>query len=471
MDEGYTVNAVISGMENGYKNFSSILDSGKTYFCPLYCIPTAEIVNIFGEYPVFFRVFSTLAGILFILIIFFITNNLFNYKVALLTSFFTSFSYYQIVWSRQARWYTLLELFFWPALFFFYLFIKQNKYKYFYLALSLIFTALAILTHNIALLLPLIMIAWMIIDFFIEKKKNSFKKLLISIISIIAFIFLIQVIFDFNFLQSLIKKISFHYELPYYLNFYIREYWLLLIFTIFSLIAVKGEEKIKRYYIIFPFIIYFIALSFFTNLVFYRYLFYLTPAIFILASLGILDIYDKIKYNYMKTFFIIAVILAFFILKIGIIIPQVEYYLESDDPSKIKNRPYYAYTPQPDFKKAYDYIKNNKQKDDIVISSHPHFNKIYLNTAGYWLKYDYLGIEDTPNTIKDDKEYYVNAKVIDDLKELIDVINRNHGYIIFDYMSSDNRIPKENLDFIKNNLKLEFSDEKNSYSKIWVYKF
>ena len=124
MDEGYTINAVISGAQNGYSGGASILDSGGKYFCPLYCYPTQIISQAIGQNAIAYRLLSAIFGVIFILLAFFITKIIFkNNAAALLTAFFVSFSYWQIAWSRQARWYTMLEVFFWLAFLFFYLFL------------------------------------------------------------------------------------------------------------------------------------------------------------------------------------------------------------------------------------------------------------------------------------------------------------------------------------------------------------
>ena len=471
MDEGYTINAVISGIENGHKNFSSILDSGKNYFCPLYCYPTEFITNIFGKTSFSFRLFSALSGILFILIIFFIAKNLFNTQIALLSSFFITFSYWQIAWSRQARWYTIFMVFFWLALFFFYKFFYNKKNKIIHLALTVLFTILAALTHKIALLLPMIMIFWVIIDYALAEKRNIakfIKNTILALIFFIALVLLTKYAFNINFIFAFYEKLSFNYNLPYYLSFYLRNYWLLIILSIFAIFNFK--EKKKTYFLLLPILAYLIPLSFLTNIVHYRYLFHVTPALYILASLGIIDIYNKIKHNFLKTAFIFAIILIFF-LSNGIIWPRSFYFLESDDPAKLGQRPHYAYTPQPNFNSAYGVIKNNLRNNEIVISSHPHFNKIFLNRSGYWLKYSYLGIEDYVSAIDNDEEYYVGAKVIDDLEELKQITQNNRGYIVLDFMSIDNRIPKDEIDYITDNFELIFHNELNSYSQIWVYGF
>jgi len=469
MDEGYTVNAVISGMNNGFVNGSSVLDSGEKYFCPLYCYPTAKIIQFFdNQNPFYFRFLACFFGIIFIFITYFFTKNVFkNEKVAILSTFFVTFSYWQIAWSRQARWYTMLEVFFVLSLFSFYIFLKNEnkKIKVINFLLSIIFSILAIITHRLAYLLPIILILW----YFIET-KFSFKKIFFIFLSFSGVILFTEFILNLNFISNASKNIIFHYNLPYYLNFYLRNYWIFIILIIYGYFNADKNLKNKIILLLSPFLIYLFFLSFFTKIVHYRYLFHTTWFFYILASAVFVDILKDIKNNKQKLVFLSSFIFLFFISKQGIIFPQDFYLLEADNP-KYLNRSYYAYTPQPDFNSAYVKIKENIKKDEIVISSHPHFNKIFLETAGYWIKYDYLGIEDFNKKIKEDKEYYVGAMVVNDLEELKKLIDNKHGYIIFDLYAIDGRIDKTIVQYIQENLDLFFFKETNVYSKIFVYKF
>jgi len=466
MDEGYTINAVISAQENGItNNGSSILDSGKTYFCPMYCLPTIGISKIFNNNAFSFRILAVILGILSIILIFFVSKLLFkDNKISLLSTFFMSFSYWQIAWSRQARWYTMFLFFFWLAIFFFYkaLYIDKNKISNY--TFTILFTILAILTHKLAILLPFIFIFWIIFKNFKNLNKLN-KKTILPIIIFLIIPFIISPQFFSN-----IKNIDLSYNLPYYLNFYLRNYFLFIALAIFYFFNTSKKNKHKIYFLIIPFVFYLFSLSLLTSIVHYRYLFHLTPLFFILGSAGAVDIYKNIKNNHLKNSFILSLILIFFISGQGVIKAQNFYLLEADNPKSF-NRPYYAYTPQADFNQAYQVIKDNLQNNDIIISSHPHFNKIFLNRAGYWLKYDYLGFEDKVEEIKNNKEYYVGAEVIDGLANLKNITDNNSGIIVFDYMAQDNRIPPETIDFIRDNLELIFENKINIYSQIWVYRF
>ncbi len=469
MDEGYTINAVISGIQNGYSaNGSSILDSAEKYFCPLYCYPTAQISKLAGQNAWSYRVLAAVFGLLFILLSYFLTKTIFkNQKAALLSAFFIATSYFQIAWSQQARWYTMLEVFFWLALLLFYLFIKakDNKRKIASFSLSIVFTLLAIASHKLAYILPIIMLIWYLVEAKLSKKKIVIASLASLIVLTVA-----EFGLGLRFITNSIQNASLNYNLPYYLSFYLRNYWLFILIGTFAYFSSEKEQAKKMTLIAVPFLIYLLFLSFFSNIVHYRYLFHTSVAVYIIGAVSTIDIIGKIKHNYLKTIALVFIILAFFISGQGVLIPKDFYFLEADNPSKL-NRPYYAYTPQPNWNEAYEKIKANIQEDEIIISSHPHFNKIFLEAPGYWIKYNYLGMEDTVSKIKDNKEYYVGAEVINNLEELKDITNNKHGYIIFDYMAIDGKIDQEIINYIKDNLKLLLLSEINSYSKIWVYQF
>lgn len=471
MDEGYTVNAVDSELRNGTREFASVLDSGETYFCPTYCAPTTKIVEYFGHDAASYRILSVFFGLAFIVLVYFFTQSFFgNIPVSLLASFFTAFSYWQIAWSRQARWYTMTEFFFWAALLLFYFFLhaKKNTNKYVYFGSSVVLTLLTIVTHR----LPVIMVIW----FFLEKKPSK-KQILWALAGSCGVILFAEFGLGLHFISHAVKNVELHYTLPYYLNFYLRNYWLFLLLGLYGYFNAEKNLQKKIILLATPFFLYLFFLSFFTDIVHYRYLFHVSVALYIIATVSVFDIIKKINLRYKNTqgkyvsfAFVFGVVAVFFVSGNGVLWPKDFYVLEADNPARM-NRPYYAYTPQPNFNAGYSAIRANIKKDDLVISSHPHFNKIFLNVAGYWLKYDYLGIENGKTTITDGKEYYVGASVVNNLDELKKLTSEKHGYILYDYMAADDKIPDETIDFISKNFSLIFFDEKNEYSKVWVYRF
>lgn len=509
MDEGYTINAVLSYQKYG----KGVLDSGSKYTCPIYCGTTAKIANTFGNNPISYRILSALAGILFSPIIFFITKNLFrSYSIALLTLFFTSFSYIHIAWAHQARWYTLFTLFFWLTLWAFYklmeAFLKQQKSELkiawencrklkfkdnpllIYGTTTLIFFVLARYSHSLSLMLLPIFGLWGFITLRKWLKINNInlsktkrgkkikKYLVIATLIILAHPFFIN--------QVINIKIS--NNIPSYGLYFLTNYSFFLFFSSIAFYLVFGKFKRKfnlpkmaNYknlfiYFLVVLVVYLGPSLFLTNRIEYRYLFHLTPMLFMLSSIGIILLIKKFKHLYQRILLIIFIIFLYFLLGDKSFVPQDQYFLESDNiNSKIAKslgRKWVSYTPQPNWNSAYDFISHNKKSTDIIISSQPQFNKIFLQEPGYWLKHLQIVRGKLPKDfIKNDREYYVNAKVIDGLEELKEIMQNTHGYIVFDASAQNNRIPKNILVYIKNNSKRVFYKYTNSFSKIWVYEF
>ena len=348
-----------------------------------------------------------------------------------------------------------------------------------YLLLSITFAALATITHNLGYGLFVIIAAYLLLSPLLNKGEGSVRSgsnikttlLILAAIAIPAFA--IEAATGFKFSHALINKVSFHYELAYYLNFYFKNYWYLIIFSLFGFFSAPKEQKNVYWLVFLPIIGYLLALGFLTDIVHYRYMFAPIAGLFITGAAGLYAVITSITKKPRQIFgwtVAVLVIIFFFLSGEGIIMPKTFYVLESDS-NRNPNRPYWGYTPQPNFNAAYSYIKQNLKPGDIVIASHPHFNKIFLNQPGYWIKYDYLGLGNTADTVKNNKEYYVGATVINNLDELKNLMSAHHGYITYDFMSQDGRISPEIINYIQTNAEQVFSDNVTEYSKIWVYKF
>ncbi|MFA7302107.1 MAG: glycosyltransferase family 39 protein, partial [Candidatus Shapirobacteria bacterium] len=181
MDEGYTINAVMSYAEGHMNGISAVLDSGQKYECFLYCFPTALIANQFGLNQFSFRIISVLFGLISILALYVVTRKLFDQKIALLTAFFMNFAYFQIAWSMQARWYTMFTAFFWFSIFFFIKSIEsKNKNKIWPITLTIIFTVLAIMSQKIGIVLLIFFTGYIL---FLSLKEKIINWKLTTLIS------------------------------------------------------------------------------------------------------------------------------------------------------------------------------------------------------------------------------------------------------------------------------------------------
>lgn len=464
MDEGYTINAVLSINEKG----KAILDSGQSYFCPLYCYPTAWLTHLFGLGAFTYRLLAAITGSLFILVFWYTAKNIEGRKVALLATFFISLSYWQVAWSHQARWYTLFALLFWLATYFLYQAISKSPFSKTNLLLGIFFLILSTLVQPIGILLLPITLIWLIPK--TAPLKNKFKDITFFTILAVTIPLILELAFPkiATFFLAIIKNIKPHYTLPYYLSFYLRNYWVFIIFYIVALTINKKDAFLR--YSVFIILGYLFAFSFFTDIVHYRYLFHVTSLLYLGGAVGIVDIAKSISKPLYQYVFLALIILIFFGTKNGTLLPQKFYLLESDNPEKL-NRPYYAYTPQPDFNSAYAFIQQNRKPGDIIISSHPQFNKIFLNEPGYWIEYNYLGLTSETNSLINNKEYYVGAETIHNTEQLAKIVSNHHGFIVYDYMTANGRIPANIQNYIKMDTTPVFENKINSYSMIWVYQF
>lgn len=110
IDEGYTLNAVLSTLEKGYPLLDSGQVYGQNYLLNNYLITGA--VKLGGFNPITTRSIAILFGVGVIFLIYFLGKKFFNQSIGLGAAILTTFSYWEIAWSRQARMYIELQFFF-----------------------------------------------------------------------------------------------------------------------------------------------------------------------------------------------------------------------------------------------------------------------------------------------------------------------------------------------------------------------
>ena len=133
------------------KSFGQIFNYIKTYdpHPPLYYFCLNVLFKIFGYSTFVMRFFSAFLGVLGLISIFFLAKEMMNKKVAIVAVLLTSFNYFHIYYSQEARMYSMLFLTTCVAYLFLIRFIKNPSQKtaLFYCASSL----LMIYTHFFAL--------------------------------------------------------------------------------------------------------------------------------------------------------------------------------------------------------------------------------------------------------------------------------------------------------------------------------
>lgn len=119
------------------------------------------VIRAFGESEWTARIIPTIIGILSIPILFFLVRKSFGPGVALLACLLLAIAPWHLYWSQNARFYTMLLLFYTIALFAFYYAIEEDRPLY--LVLFLVFLGLAVLERLFSVLLLPVAVSYLIL--------------------------------------------------------------------------------------------------------------------------------------------------------------------------------------------------------------------------------------------------------------------------------------------------------------------
>jgi len=453
IDEGFTINASLTIIEKGVP----VLDSGLPYKNGVfynYLVAGLMKIKDFDPFsPWQARLPSVFFGVLSVLVVYFLSKHLFNKNVGLVSSVIMAFSYWEIAWSRQARGYVALQFFLLLSFYFLWKWLEKKDFKFLvFFFLSLFFS---FLSHHLAVVfIP----GFILIALLFPKKRISFRQWIFffSIFAISLFLF--------RYMAS-IPKIDFYNYFPHYNRFIKNELWIFFLGTLGGLFL--GIFDKKKYATVSLFLItissYFFIAGF-INVIHYRYLFPLFPFVIILSCYFVVRFFQIIQNilrikNPLFSFIPSIVLIVFLSFPHLNFIPKENYLLEYG-------------SPQPNFKEAYLFIKENRKTDDMIISPYTHLSKIYLNDEGFWLPTSLSGRkEEIEGRTINGRDYYTNAPIVSNDKELLEIINSKSGYIIIDQMAK-NRINKTVI-LINSHEKVEiiYKSEAPKMGNIWVYKF
>jgi len=216
-----------------YKDLLSPLYNQYTYNnlgigAPLYHPIENTWIKILGDSEIALRSLSVLFAILSILVIFKLARYLFNDKIGLLSAFLFAINPYNIFFSQDATYYTLVVLLSLLSVFFFFKSLKENKKKHW--IFYAIFSSLGIYTHYFPIFL--IFFQWIFFILLIKKHKHLIKNFILS--QILIFILYLPFLPHF-----------------YYQNLYASQYFWLDVFSWFDVPAVLvvfgiGQTLIRK---------------------------------------------------------------------------------------------------------------------------------------------------------------------------------------------------------------------------------
>ncbi|MEK7096810.1 MAG: glycosyltransferase family 39 protein [Patescibacteria group bacterium] len=277
---------------------------GQVYLGPFYYYFIAPWLLFFNYQPIGLAFGVALFSSLYLLINYFVVRELFDKRVALISTIFLSFSSVLIDFSRFSWNPNLLPLFTLLTVYFVIKSLKTNKWYYF--ALSGAFISFCIQLHYLSLfLLPPIGIIY-IIDLF-KYRKHAIGKLVNWLIGLFSFIIFSSplIIFDLrhDFLNSklflalfqssgtsFLTKINSLFDSFYYLNLYSFNinlnkffvYLLLFFLTIILFTLIKKKSNLKTF--IFIFLLTILGMSLYSGPKHPHYFVILYPLYYIIIS-------------------------------------------------------------------------------------------------------------------------------------------------------------------------------------------
>jgi mannosyltransferase len=379
---------------------------------PLYFLILHQWINLFGSSEIALRSLSALFGIFSLFITYLVSQQLFTKKIALVSVLISAISTFQIIYSQEARGYSLMLLL---ALLSFYFFLKI-LYKgklYNYLGYLLASTLLAY-THiyGIFILISQFVIAILVFRHTIQLKIKYTITLFILIIFLLPLLWLMS-----QSTHSLVNNgfwipkptlVTVMRSLGAFSGYGFAAYVLFIIFGFLAVIVIIGilqpyvaTNRIFPYlhkkvnlqiisesnesviilliWMIVPFLIAFLESQVMTPIYATRYLIGTSPALYILAAKG-LD-----KFNNKRLFIALIALIVIF--------------------SSLGLRSYYVNDQKEQWRQAAEYIESNAQKDDVILIYQGYsltpFNYYY---HGNLQEVKASGFESIPNSITSIKQ-------------------------------------------------------------------
>lgn len=418
IDEGFTLMQARGIAGHGYP----LLDSGNVEWKDL-LVPyiTAPFVKFFGfEYPWILRLSSAIFGIFSIFVGYHLSVRLFSRYTGLMFAFFIASCYWYIAWSQQVRGYSALIFF---VLLFFYFLAKHNNTKIFrYLLFAFASIIFAVLAKKFAIIL--------FVPFLVYLGMQRMYKLFFILLAPVAvlIIFFVHTVFY----SLTINPLNYFYVyVSDYLFSYFGIFFILFIIGFFCAVFNKKSSITVHLSILSFMIVAIVTFALFIFVSERRYLLMITPFLFLYTAFFI----ECVACKFQQYSGVIGIILFISIVVVSIrrndgiiLIPQKHYALEQ-------------YTPQPNYNKAYAKIIDNGFTDnDIIISTNPFMDIIYLGRADYAIPWSLTGRGDV-TTMGREHEFYSGARKLYGHKDksaidkIYELQQNGDVYVVWDSLS------------------------------------
>lgn len=414
---------------------------------------------IFGPNEMAARLPEVVFGTILIAVVYLLGKKLFNKEVGLGGALFTTFSFIQIAWSRQARGYTIFEVFFVLSLYWLYKLFEDRKV--FSAIILFFFVWLTILTHTLGLvLIPIVFVYWLVRGNIKKIFSDLRTYLAITFISLIFFVLPVsRKIMEFLFSYKIANVLEGKTFLAYYHSLFWRQY------PLFSFLGFLGflylflkKEKAQAGLLFGSILLYLTMTSFFLHVPFEKYSLVIFPLLFIITSLALFRI-SKTLFPEKKFGNLIYFALVLFIIFNG-------------NKFSFKPRQFYSLNfdmreiPEIDYKKIYEIVREKSAKVDpqkmAVVDIDEDMPAWYLGEKGNYFnpRNDVLGEE---------KSLGVGAYYIHNLDELKNVYKKFPYGFVFLIEHNFRFYPEGMVDWTRKNLKLEEKESFASFSPDWNY--
>lgn len=453
IDEGYSITIAQAIQRTGFP----LLDSGSLEWrSPVFHYALAGVTSLFGTTEVSVRIISVLSGIGVMVLLTYIAYAWFGKTTAILTAAITSFAYFQIAWSRQARMYMVFEFFFWLSIFLFDRFLYTKNRRRTYAIACILSTICALLSHEIGALLIIPYALSLIFYVYRSYPKRAPVQLIVLYVASICIIILVGILA----IQNVLHLPSPVQYASHYASFVFTHYADLLALALLSWWYIRkttDHERSVYFVLLGTFLGMYAFFSFAFPLLQYRYLLVATPALFFFAATGLRAC---LRIPYVGGLLVAAV---FAFSPTLTYIPRVDWPLESDPPT---NRfTYNSFTPQPDFKAAYAFIRAHPREQ--LITPYPMLTRIYLgydDTSSIY--FDLTGGLHDRTTIQDP---YTGVLTLQ-LPALQQHIRTQHGYILLDQFAAYH-MDQELREYIEEQTKPVYTSITGPWSELTIFAY
>lgn len=398
-------------------------------------------------------------------------ENRYKNVAVLFLMFLFLFSTWQIIWSREARFYEMLWLLYLIVIFFLYRYIQTKRQIF--LSIFFIFFFIWLLFHHFFLAFIPIVLVLFFYDLFSRKDGKPLFFLWVALIWYAGIQLFLKIISGVDVsIWSVLPKINsieqydFFTFSPYYLQVFIEQLWVIfyayLLGIMYLLFSKKWQEFLLFGWIFFINII-FISFWYFAHS---RYVFHLFSLITLFWWYNVVMVWEYCMEKYKNIYGKIGVLVLMGAMFISIIqtfhftvLPQRFYYID-------------ATSPKPNFKNTYEYLK--KTYPDIkIISWFPHmclwYNSENFEQCAYTLPMNLIWNSTfNEGIIKRGRENYTAIPYIEHFGQ----IDKKNYVFIFDDLTLKNAIKKDFIHQVISECPMVYKDIWNAESEnfIWVWK-